>query len=166
MDNESLQPEIENAQKALKSALEKSREVNIDEIDTGELIRIEETLAVASRAAKEAVSLRLKRRNQRPTPTDQAREPSVAEARVFDDIRGKRWRAFAVYPSSATVQRAALPEAFRHGWLSFESADEMRRVAPVPENWQALSIDELQQLCFRAGSAPKRVNSLPTEPRT
>ena len=86
--------------------------------------------------------------------------------RVFDDIRGKRWRAFAVYPSSATVERAALPEAYRKGWLSFESSDEMRRVAPIPENWGDLSIDELQQLCHGAGSAPKRVNTITREPRT
>jgi len=75
--------------------------------------------------------------------------------RVFDDIRGKRWQAFAVHASSATLEHGGLPEAFRNGWLVFEAADEVRRVAPIPEKWEELSSDRLGLLCHKAPSSPR-----------
>jgi hypothetical protein len=172
MESESLQPLIDEAQKALGMALDEACAVDAEEVDTGELIRIEESLALAIKAAKEAVSLRLRRRNQRAAAAGQpqsksepAEESPTAAHRIFDDIRGKRWHAFAVHPSSATVGRAALPESFRQGWLVFESIDEMRRVAPIPDKWQELSIDDLRLLCHKAGAAPKRAkDAQPTMP--
>ena len=164
METEPLQPALEKAQKALQLALEEACDVDLNKIDTGELIRIEETLVSASKAAKDAVSLRLRRRTQRATGgAGSARADAVAEEpeaithRVFDDIRGKRWHAFAVHGSEATVERAGLPEAFKHGWLVFESKDEVRRVAPIPARWEELSIDELRQLCFSAAASPRRI---------
>ena len=154
METESLQPALDEAQKALETALEEACGVDLSKIDTGELIRIEETLASASKAAKDAVSLRLKRRARRAQP--QA-EPEPITHRVFDDIRGKRWHTFAVHGSEATVERAGLPEAFRHGWLVFESTDEVRRVAPIPEKWEEMSTEELRQLCHGAAGSPRRI---------
>ena len=155
METESLQPALEQAQKALRTALDEACDVDLSKVDTGELIRIEETLANASKAAKDAVSIRLKRRSRRPAPSQE--EPEPITHRVFDDIRGKRWHTFAVHGSEATVERAALPEAFRHGWLVFESNDEVRRVAPVPDKWEELSTEELRQLCYNAAGAPRRI---------
>ena len=155
METGSLQPALDEAQKALKLALDEACSVDLSEVDTGELIRIEETLANASQAAKDAVSLRLKRRARRGAKPQV--EPEPITHRVFDDIRGKRWHTFAVQSSEATVERAGLPEAFRQGWLVFESSDEVRRVAPIPEKWAELSIDELRQLCFSAAGAPRRI---------
>lgn len=169
MEGEHLQPQIDLAQRALEMALEDACAIDFEEVDTGELIRIEESLAVASKAAKQAVSLRLRRRTQRgqggsPGQTadqaPQADEERTAKHRIFDDIRGKRWHAFAVHPSSATVERAALPESYRQGWLSFESSTEVRRVAPIPENWEQLSIEDLRILCHSAGPVPRRVGDL------
>jgi hypothetical protein len=164
MESESLQPQLDLAQKTLEQALAEACGIDLHDIDTGELIRIEETLATASKAAKDAVSVRLKlraRRKQSP-----ARAPDMerrATQRIFDDIRGKRWRVYAVHPTHSTPERVALPEAFRDGWLSFETADETRRVAPIPVGWEELAIDELRQLCHKAPSTPKRIN--PADPK-
>ena len=157
---DSLQPQLKEAQKVLAKAIEAACSLDLDEIDTGELIRIEETLAMANKAAKHAVSLRLVRRSQRlgkqGVAADGPADTQVVTPRVFDDFRGNRWNAFAVYPSQATTDRAALPEAYRDGWLAFRSERELRRVAPVPPNWNDLSIDQLRELCHKAEIAPKR----------
>lgn len=162
METEPLQPALDKAQKALEVALEEACGIDLSKVDTGELIRIEETLVSAHKAAKDAVSLRLRRRSQRggsggSTRSAVVEEPTPITHRVFDDIRGKRWHAFAVHSSEATVERAGLPDAFKHGWLVFESKDEVRRVAPIPDKWEDLSIDDLRQLCFSAAAAPRRI---------
>ena len=63
------------------------------------------------------------------------------------------------YPGASpeTVERASLPDSFRAGWLVFESDDELRRVAPIPEKWEELDTDTLRELCFKAPSAPRRM---------
>jgi hypothetical protein len=171
-DSDSLQPKLDEAHRKLETALDEACADDVLEADTGELIRIEETLATASKAAKEAVSIRLRRRQERSQSTGEGTtEPApdaaaapVAEGaavdsphRVFEDIRGIRWHAFAVYPST---ERSALPEPYRAGWLAFESEKEMRRVAPIPSKWRELSVDALRELCLKAEVAPKRVNSI------
>jgi hypothetical protein len=162
MESESLQPQLDAAQRSLEKALSEACRVNLQEVDTGELIRIEETLAAASRAAKDAVSVRLKlrtRRKREPRDTGGETVAHRATQRIFDDIRGKRWHVYAVHPSAATAERVALPEGYRDGWLTFESAEEMRRVAPIPEGWEELPIDDLRQLCHKAPSTPKRASA-------
>ena len=166
MESESLQPHLDRAQEALQGALDEACDVDLRDVDTGELIRIEEALTVASSAAKEAVSVRLKMRKQRERGVANAAKRAAIEPsgpitqRVFDDIKGKRWRVFAVHPSAATTERASLPEAYRQGWLTFEAHDEMRRVVPIPERWEELSIDDLRMKCRNAASMPKRLNAL------
>lgn len=160
-ESETLQPTLAQAQDAIKAALDEACGVDIHKIDTGEMIRIEETLAAASKAAKEAVSVRLRLRSERAkkqsgsAPDAPAADQAVGH-RIFEDIRGKRWHAFAVRTSADTAERADLPDAFRAGWLVFESSDEMRRVAPVPQGWEQLSSDELQELCHHAPASPRR----------
>lgn len=170
-DSDSLQPKLDEAHKKLEKALDEACADDVKEADTGELIRIEETLSTASKAAKEAVSIRLRRRQERSQstseepvePPPETAAPAAEEAsvdtphRVFEDIRGIRWHAFAVHPST---ERSALPEPYRAGWLAFESENEMRRVAPIPSNWKDVSVDELRELCHKAEIAPKRVNSI------
>lgn len=182
MEHEPLRPQFVQAQKTLQMALDEACAVDLDEADTGELIRVEETLALASKAAKQAVSVRLRLRSQREGGGDkkQRKTPRRASAavpaapadvvppithRVFDDLQGKRWHAFAVHATGETVDRARLPEAFRQGWLLFESGDELRRVAPIPERWEELSIDDLRLLCYKAASAPRRTGSRAPEKR-
>jgi hypothetical protein len=70
----------------------------------------------------------------------------------IDDVR---WTVFLV---DAPMLGAIVPEALRHGWLCFESVRAKRRLAPVPERWEAFSDDELRALhaqaapVLRAGS--------------
>jgi hypothetical protein len=176
MESEPLQPQLVEAQNALQGALDEACDVDLTEADTGELIRIEEALALASRAAKEVVSVRLRRRREAgsgggggpatkrsPAQGDTAEEePAAITHRVFDDIGGRRWHAFAVRASDAMTERAGLPESFRQGWLVFESGDELRRVAPIPEKWEEFSTEELRLRCHNAVGAPRRTRS--TEP--
>jgi hypothetical protein len=167
VENEILQPNLEQAQKALATALDEACGVDLHQINTDELIRIEETLATASKAAKQVVTFRLRRREQRaagqsdaplPGPSNLADVIPTISQRVFDDLRGRRWRVIAVHPTMATLERAALPESYRAGWLSFESGDEKRRAAPIPAGWEELPIEELRLLCQRAQRAPKRTS--------
>ncbi|MEX2154249.1 MAG: hypothetical protein WD825_12995 [Gemmatimonadaceae bacterium] len=144
--------------------------------NTGELIGVEEKLAIAAEAAKAAISVRLKRRKKRKAAAKESAEPArkpsalvdvLTAKRVFEDVHGREWRVFAVHPSSATVERAALPESYIRGWLSFESGDEKRRIAPIPEGWEHLSIEDLRTLCQRAQRAqraPKKRTSNPIPP--
>lgn len=169
VDREALQPQLDQAQKALEKALDEACGVDMRRVNTGELIKMDETLAVASKAAKEAVSVRLRLRNQRTrekrqTPVSSPEVLPPEAHRVFDDLTGKRWHAFAVRPSSTSQERASLPDAFRGGWISFESDQEMRRLAPIPEKWQDAPIEDLRAMCDRAEVAPKRVSPFPPDP--
>lgn len=168
-EGQALQPQLDQAQKALEKALDEACGVDLRRVNTGELIKIDETLAVASKAAKEAVSVRLRLRNQRAGGKRQT-PPSSAEVRppdahrVFDDLTGKRWHAFAVRPSSTSKERASLPDAFRGGWISFESDQEMRRLAPIPAHWEDAPIEDLRAMCDRAEVATRRVSPFPKDP--
>ena len=62
MARDSLEPKLQLAQQALDTALEEACGVDVSKANTGELIRIEETLEIAHKAAKEVVSVRLRRR--------------------------------------------------------------------------------------------------------
>lgn len=166
----SLRPQLDQAQKTLSDALSEACSSDVAGADTGELIRIEEVLAIANEAAKEAISVRrrigLDDREQSPPVA--ATEPGVAESaessgaseeshREIEDDRGVRWMTFAVYPSRVTNGRSSpLPEAFQRGWLAFDSGMETRRLAPIPEGWRDLSNDALRQLCDKAEVAPRR----------
>jgi len=157
MEGEALEPKLEQAQRALRVVLDEACGVDLNDVDTGEMIRIEESLAAASKAAKEVVSVRLKMRRQRVKMTaiqdsDLADVAPMIKRRLFDDFAGKRWEVFAVYPS----KEHALPVDFRGGWLVFESANEIRRVAPIPDQWTELSIDDLRLMCHRAARSAQR----------
>lgn len=156
---EALRPELARAQKKLEAAMDEAcDEVDVKKANTAELIRIEESLAVASAAAKEAISVRQKLRLERD------KEEKVFENhRIFDDARGVRWEVFAVYPSSVTAGRpAALPDPYQRGWLSFDSsAGELRRLAPIPDGWTKLPDEGLRKLCDKAEAAPRRKSPPP-----
>lgn len=145
---------VERAQKRLADALGEACVGDAAEADTGELIKIEEVLAIANAAAKEAISLRrrLRHEEQRNGSTEKtpSGEHSTAVHRVFDDQHGVRWNTFAVYPTQTARGKSTLPEQYRTGWLSFNSSNETRRVAPIPENWTELTDESLRQLCEQA----------------
>lgn len=132
--------------------------------DTGELIRVEEMLEIATDAAKQAISLRRKRRETQARARAAGAEMGAAEAaasggathRSFSDARGVRWDVFAVYPEARPSPHSQLRGTFHEGWLCFDSAAEKRRLSPVPENWQALGDEELKGLVDRAERARSR----------
>lgn len=144
------------------------------EADTGELIRVEEMLALAGDAARRAISIRRKAR-QRGEPALEQLPQSVAGAlegtsaalgldqptstthRLFDDGRGVSWDVWAVYPEGRPSQLSALPGTFQSGWLVFESSTEKRRLSPIPSGWMTLPLTELRKLCEEASTAPRRV---------
>jgi hypothetical protein len=68
--------------------------------------------------------------------------------REFVDGDGVAWRAWETRPGSGANVRPALAA----GWVSFESADERRRLAPVPEGWDGLSDEDL--LGWLASASP------------
>jgi hypothetical protein len=77
--------------------------------------------------------------------------------RQFRDAAGVEWRVSLTTRSSPAVSRDHyLPEAFREGWLLFESAHEKRRLAPVPSDWESLSDQALAMLCANASPQPAR----------
>ncbi len=77
--------------------------------------------------------------------------------RVFIDSAFREWSVWDTNPNSF-LEYAARPgllvaEAMRSGWLTFQSSGpdaEKRRVAPIPDRWDELSLDELELLCRRA----------------
>src|SRR5688572_14148093 len=152
MQPDPLQPTLDEAKRALDAALQQACKVDVRRATTGEMIQIEETLAVAANAAKEVVSVRLRRRSAMGrTAADSGAEGADTHAadtpvpagsdKVFDDADGTRWHVYAVHPSVGSVRSGTLAVAFQDGWLCFESHDQRRRLAPIPENWEALSED-------------------------
>ena len=71
----------------------------------------------------------------------------------FTDRTGRLWRVWHTRPTASEVLKA-LPEAWKEGWLTFESGDEKRRLAPVPKGWENLPPKRLELLCRVAEPAP------------
>ena len=71
--------------------------------------------------------------------------------RQFRDEAGTEWKVFLTPRGSDAVSRDHyLPEAYREGWLVFESTQEKRRLAPVPTDWETMPIEKLVALCEKA----------------
>lgn len=164
-------PDIDGAQRDLQKALDEACGVDLRTADTGELIRVEEALQLASQRAKEAVSLRLKARSDRRATAsgevakqlvDERSEAGDRRHRVFNDKTGVSWAVFAVHPSARTIEGGTLPPNFAEGWLSFEHGDEVRRFAPVPHNWESLTDNQLCRLWEQAELSTKRITTIQT----
>jgi hypothetical protein len=69
---------------------------------------------------------------------------------------------FAVHPSSATKERAGLRAPFQDGWLAFDCGMETRRLAPIPDAWMELSVEQLASLCEHAEVAQRRTGKRPS----
>jgi hypothetical protein len=168
-EKEPLAPELREAERTLKTTLDEACSSDPARADTGELIRIEEMLAIASDAAKRAVSIRRKLRQtgtaaslarERDAPrgaTEPVRDESASEHRTFTDSHGVEWAVWSVHPSERPSKRSQLRGSYSHGWLAFESGTEKRRLSPIPENWHHLDEAGLEALCTVAESAPPRV---------
>ena len=150
------------AQQLLKDTLEEACRADVTGADTGQLIKIEEMLAIADGAAKQAISIKRRIRHDRErTPRTALGDLRDADPgaggghRRFLDAAGVPWDVRAIYPL-ATPGRVRLPEPFESGWLAFESFGEKRRLSPIPEGWASGSDDDLRQLCRAAHVVPHR----------
>lgn len=109
--------------------------------------------------------------------------------RDFRDSTGVRWQAWDVIPRLVerrqgfrrraaaptgiandrrsgmdrrivTTRRGVLGDGLGHGWLCFESADEKRRLTPIPNDWTRCPHAQLERYCRDA--SPVRRPSGPT----
>ena len=66
-----LRPQLDRLENKIEQSLDEvCAAPSVKDVDTGELIKIEETLAIAAEAAKEAVSLRRRLRKDREASED------------------------------------------------------------------------------------------------
>jgi hypothetical protein len=85
----------------------------------------------------------------------------------FVDSNGVTWRVWNTVPTART-----LSGEFERGWLTFESVRGLRRLAPIPSNWEAATPDRLELMCRAATEVPRRTrdpdkpveSDLPEEP--
>ena len=78
--------------------------------------------------------------------------------RDFVDREGVEWRVWSVTidRSYSKGARAGFLGVLQDGWLCFEAASERRRLAGYPENWFAMSNDELVGLLAQATPVRRR----------
>lgn len=70
-----LRPQLERIEDTIEQSLDRvCSSPSVKDINTGELIKIEETLAIAAEAAKEAVSLRRRMRRDREASGDRTEQ--------------------------------------------------------------------------------------------
>jgi hypothetical protein len=125
------------------------------EENTGELLRLEEALQSAAKAAEKAIELRTKQRRLRES------EDYTCGMREFRDHNGLEWRLWAVKPIRRETKPGSLdrlrPE-YQKGWLTFERIDgqERRRLPEFPEDWATRSVAELENLLSAATPVPRR----------
>lgn len=156
--------EAELAEKLEEACVPDAREVS--EESTAELAKLSDSLLAAARAAKDVVSLR-KRRHQQRAGAD---APPAGEAiREFTDGDGRAWRVWAVTPShTRPSKREANLGEFEQGWLAFETLDEdlRKRLPHYPADWITMSDAKLQELLGLALEAPTRRPERRPDPRS
>ena len=78
--------------------------------------------------------------------------------RGFKDSTGVEWRVWEVVPSRAAIgtspraqSRTSLTSTpYANGWLCFESGEEKRRLAPIPDGWEVRPPAEIALLLEEA----------------
>lgn len=76
--------------------------------------------------------------------------------REFTDSMGVTWRVWRTKPRAGSVYG----ETLRGGWLTFESSEGRRRLAPVPTDWVDATPQRLDLMC-RAAEAVRRPGQPP-----
>jgi hypothetical protein len=146
-DESPFRPHLDEAKDRLKTALDEACAADVDDADTGELIRVEEVLAIANEAAKEAISVKRRLRTKSSPQADHGAVQPLS--REVQNAQGVRLTVLAVRPSP-THGRANLPQRFQTGWLSFDMGRETRRIAPIPDAWESMSDEQLLALWDKA----------------
>jgi hypothetical protein len=186
-DPDPMRPSLQLVERELEQRLEEACALrNVSDESTGELMRLEETLLDAARAAKHAVSVRRRLRMRaeeegggesagegerpgaaladRPASLDEPLSaapaaPADTTIRNFVDANGVEWQVWEVTPHESPAGRSGtLLAAYRDGWLAFESLDGMlrRRLPNFPRDWCKLTDQELEQMLGQAEEARRR----------
>jgi hypothetical protein len=126
--------------------------------DTGELLRLEEALQSAARAAEKAIHLRQKQRDKQRRRESEDYSRGIRE---FRDRNGVEWRLWAVRPTGQPGPVGSLDRLraeYRRGWLTFERLDgtERRRLPAFPEDWATRTVVDLENLLTSATLVPPR----------
>jgi hypothetical protein len=172
-----LKPALKKAEAELARHLDEACETHPDDVAQGsvdELLRLEDELLAAARAADEADRLRRRlsergsaERDAQGTQPIEAPAPPPAEAggrvREFRDRRARAWRVWEVRPG---VGRP-LSELHRYlgdyvnGWLAFGCLDNdlRKRLPKFPPDWLRMSDRELEALLYQAIEVPTRKSS-------
>jgi hypothetical protein len=74
--------------------------------------------------------------------------------REFVDSRDVAWRVWSTVPGDG----GHLHGGFQHGWLTFECGDELRRLTPIPVDWENASRERLEELCRGARDVKRRLS--------
>lgn len=76
--------------------------------------------------------------------------------REFTDEQGREWKAWDTVPRVANLVRKDLSA----GWVSFECEcdEEKRRFSPVPEKWDTLPQERLQEMLRAAVPITVRID--------
>ena len=90
--------------------------------------------------------------------------------REFTDSIGRAWNVWSVVPERAERRRKGtetspaadrrvhqdgefrvpLGEQWTQGWLAFETKGEKRRLAPIPDDWETATAEQLGRMLERA----------------
>lgn len=80
--------------------------------------------------------------------------------RSFNAPDGTSWQAWTVIPGEHAEwpahARRHLPDTLAGGWLCFESAEEKRRLHPIPPGWENGNEGELWGFCEGANPVRRR----------
>lgn len=152
-ERDAFEPELDQAQKELADALSEACRADVKRANTGELIRIEEVLAIANEAAKTAVSIRRRRsRNLNQVAADAApsvASPDPAEAADTDDSSD----AERIRPTSALLDleppagHRAFHDRAGTSWEAFavypsaQTTSRARLPGPFRNGWLAFECD-------------------------
>ena len=75
----------------------------------------------------------------------------------FIDSTGVAWRVWNTTPSARTT----LSGEFERGWLTFESpTGTLRRLAPVPPDWDSAEPEKLELMCRAASEVARRTGGI------
>ncbi|HKO15877.1 MAG TPA: hypothetical protein VJU87_06540 [Gemmatimonadaceae bacterium] len=88
--------------------------------------------------------------------------------REFVDSSGASWRVWSTEP----LLSGHLDGGFANGWLTFErlvaGADSpspsVRRMAPIPRDWESVSDERLELMCRAAEEVLRRIADPATRP--
>jgi hypothetical protein len=94
--------------------------------------------------------------------------------RSFRDEKGREWDVWEVVPTAVERRmatsvarppavdrrkvresRVVVPDRLQKGWLAFQSGRERRRLAPIPKEWDEMTVAELLDLLNQADRRTK-----------